>query len=185
VIVRSKAENYRLWTAGAYGNRLRAWRTEGEWRASGFSGPISVRYLGAGGGPCVYDVRPEEVPEVLSDLRRRGFDPELVTFNEGAPDDRVVLQGELFNGVVGGEVDRFECSTVRAKMREALRRERRVLTGVATRAVLRDLLSPGSWDDLNHLLDRFPDHVIEISVYSRFLGNTPRRNALVWEIRSY
>lgn len=185
MIVRSKAENFRLWIAGAYGNRLRAWRTREAWEASGYDGPVVLRYLGAGGGPCVYDLRPTEVPDVLADLRRRGFDSGLVMFNEGAPDHRIRLQGELFNGALPGGVDRFEFSTARAQMRDALRIERRTTVGAATRLLLRDLLTPASHHDLLHLLARFSDHVLELSIYDGPLGDLPRRNALVWEVRRY
>ena len=35
----SKSQNYRLWQGGAFGNKLRAWRTVDEWRDSGFDVP--------------------------------------------------------------------------------------------------------------------------------------------------
>lgn len=184
--VASKAQNFRLWTSGAYGNRLRAWRTVAEWQRSGFTGRVALRYVGAAGGPCVYDLKPEEVVPRALLLATLGWDLGLMMVNEGAPDHRILLQGELYNGALNtGEVDRFEFSTVRSQMRDALRVERRVVSGVSARLLLRDLLSPGSQHDLLHLLERFPGHVLEISVYEGYLGDVPRRNALVWEIRDY
>jgi len=46
-------------------------------------------------------------------------------------------------------------------------------------------MTPSSHDDWNELLERYPGHVLEVSIYDRCLGDLPNRNSLVWEVRKY
>ena len=103
--------------------------------------------------------------------------------NEAAPDQCVVLQGELWTG--GDIPGYFLYSTVRAHMRPALKKESHESRGLLTRQLLRGNMTPSSYSDLQELEQLYPDHVIELSVYSKCVGDTPGRNTLVWEIRQY
>lgn len=184
-VVRTKEENFRLWTTGALGNRLRAWRTVEDWRRSDFGGRVSLRYLGLGGGFCRYDLRPGEVDGVLREWLGAGAELGKVMVNEGAPDEAIVVQGEYLNDVLPGAVEAFAYSRVRTKMRDALAAERIEVPGLAGRFLLRAAMTPSSWADFDALLERYPGHVLEVSVYSRCLGDLRGRNALVWEVRRY
>lgn len=182
--VLSKEQNYRLWKAGMYGNRLRTWRTHEEYLASGFGGHIVLRYLGAaGGGWCRYNVPPERVRDVLAEFVGEGADPKLVMYNEAAPDKKVRVQGELWNG--GDQWNHFFHSFARMHMRPALITAPQTSSGLRTEHLLRSNMTPSSYEDLNVLRERFLDHVFEISIYDVCLGDTPGRNSLVWEIRRY
>jgi hypothetical protein len=183
--VRTKEENFRLWTTGAFGNRLRAWRTVADWRRSDFGGRVSLRYLGLGGGFCRYDLRPDEVDDVLREWVADGAELGRVMVNEGAPDDAIVVQGEYLNDVLPGAVEAFVYSRVRSKMREAFASERIEVPGLLGRFLLHAAMTPSSWADFEVLLERYPGHVLEVSVYARCLGDVPGRNALVWEVRRY
>jgi hypothetical protein len=44
---------------------------------------------------------------------------------------------------------------------------------------------PASYGDLQELLERFPDWVIEFATYSCEVGCIARRNTVFWEIRNY
>lgn len=184
-MILSKAENFRLWTSGAFGNRLRAWRSYEAWERSGFPGRVVLRYLGAGGGPCVYDVPRGEVFGELAALAYDGWDVRRIMINEAAPDHAVALQGEFLDLAPDGRSDYFLHSFVRAHMRPALARQRIVSTGLRTRALLRGCMTPSSYADFEAVLERCPGHVVELSVYRRCLGDVPGRNALVWEVRRY
>lgn len=185
-VIRSKEQNFKLWTTGAYGNRLRAWRTVEAWRASEFAGAVSLRYLGAaGGGFCKYDVPPDEVKATLLEWSAEGADMAKVMVNESAPDEAIVLQGEYMNDVLPGAVEAFSYSRAKAKMRDALAHSRANATGPASRFLLRSAMTPSSWADFEALMELYPGHVLEVSVYSRCLGDLPGRNALVWEVRRY
>lgn len=185
--ITSKAENFAVWTTGGLGNRLRVWRTIKDWRRSGFRRPVSLRYLGAAGGAwCSYDLLPEHVDGKVFHWALEGADPTLIMVNEGAPDDCVVIQGEFLNGVTpDGTIEPFTYSTIKAKMRDALRFDSHTVAWPRSRELLRRTMTPSAWEDFQVLLERYPDHVLEVSVYSRNLGDIPGRNALVWEVRRY
>lgn len=184
--VLSKRENWRRASAGLYGNRLRSWDSLADLRASGWAGLVTVRTLLGGGGPCVYDVPAERAAAIVTSL---GLPEGLVCFNEGAVDSTVALQGEYLNDVARVDGRTFDgvlrCSTVRLKMRDALRAGERTMCGLAARLALRDRMTPSSWADFEALLELYPGHVLEVSIYEGTLGDLPGRNAIVWEVRRY
>jgi hypothetical protein len=57
--------------------------------------------------------------------------------------------------------------------------------GLRAAIMLRAAMTPSSYEDWRVLLDQYPGHVLEVSVYDRCIGDTPGRNALVWEVRRY
>lgn len=191
VEVLDKAQSFRLWRTGAYGNKLRAWSTVGEYLRSDFRGKVALRSRRGGGGQfCVYDVPPWEVPLAWGDLVAEGADPDDVMVNEAAPDQHVVLQGEYWNGsYLGRDGYPRSCylfySRTQDQMRAALIRAPEVAEGLRADLMIEQVMSPGSREDWEDLKARFPEHVFELSVYDVFLGDVPRRNALVWEVRRY
>ena len=188
--IRSKSQNYRLWQSGAFGNKLRSWRSLEEWQKSGFCGLVALRALLAGGGPCLYDLEAAKAVESYWDWIDRGIPPEAIMINEAAPARAVILQGEYRNGVYVKEdgsfaVGYFCHSRLRHQMRDALRKGSAVLEGLLADLVIRSAMTPAAHDDWQDLKDRYPDHVLEVSIYDRNLGDCPGRNALVWEVRLY
>jgi hypothetical protein len=193
-LVHNKRHNYRLWQSGAYGNRLRSWRTIGDWLSSGHSGLVTLRVLlGPGGrGTCHYDVGdPAEVAEVMGRWISRGISRDLITIDESAPKREVVLQGEYLNDVysdASGEVRWGHLHHSRLSglhMRDALAWASEEASGLRADLLLRHHMTPASHDDWLGLVERFPGHVLEVSIYDRCLGDLPGRNALVWEVRRY
>ena len=183
-----KRENFRLWQSGAFGNKLRAWRTVQEWRDSGFAGLVVLRSLMDGGGPCEYNLTPEQAEVALQRGLWLGQPPERIMVNEAAPDQAVLLQGEYLNDIhLGGPSywGYFYYSRVKAQMRDALKAAPEVAQGLRSDLMLRLAMTPASYDDWLLLLDRYHGHVFEVSIYERCLGDTPGRNALVWEVRRY
>jgi len=183
--VTSKEMNYRLWQRGELGNKLRAWRSVEEWRASGFSGSVVLRTVGIVGGPCAYNLANlDEVNQVFYYWLICGVPRESIMVNEAAPDQNVVLQGEYLNdpGLCWAQ---FVHSRERAHMRDALKASKAISAGLRTILMLQEAMTPSSYSDWQLLLDRYPGHVLEVSIYDRCLGDTPGRNALVWEVRKY
>jgi hypothetical protein len=151
--------------------------------ADGYAGNVTIRYLGVGGQWCFYDVSLWDVAKKISTMVGEGADEGKVILNEGAPDESIEIQGELWNGM-----DRpywFWFSRVKTKMRTALHSQSEISEGLKSLNMLRSVMTPSSWADFEVLLERYPDHAIEVSVYSRCLGDIPGRNALVWEVRRY
>lgn len=101
--VLDKRENFRLWQSGAFGNKLRAWRTVKEWRDSGFAGLVVLRSLMDGGGPCEYNLTPKKAESSIRRWFSKGHPPDRIMVNEAAPDQSVLLQGEYLNDIhLGG-----------------------------------------------------------------------------------
>jgi hypothetical protein len=184
--IRSKKENYRLWQSGQFGNKLRAWPTIQDWKRSGFSDRVVLRtMLPAGGGPCKYDLQPNMVDAVVRDWESQGVPVDRIMVNEAAPDESAVLQGEYYNDVLGGYWSYLYYSHAAKHMREALEEGPQDRSGLLSRLLLKELMSPGSMEDWLRLEEQWPGHVFEISIYDRFVGDVPRRNVLVWEVRRY
>lgn len=188
--VLNKLDNYRRWQAGEYGNKLRAWRSVEEWRQSGFSGLVVLRALGKGGGPCIYNVPPADVDRHAQKWIVDGHveGPHEIMLNEAAPDQAVILQGEYFNGVHAGDSPvhgYLLYSHELAHMRDALKASSRISRGLRSDLLLSQAMSASSYENWLRLLHLYPKHVFEVSIYDRFLGDVPRNNTLIWEIRRY
>lgn len=186
----TKKQNYRLWQGGEFGNKLRAWRTVEDWKSSGFGGDVVLRTLGSqGGGPAHYQLHPDEVEATAARWIAAGIPSETIMVNEEAPERHVILQGEYLNDIYGTGDDTcwsyFRYSTVAAPMRSALANRASEARGLCADLMLKATMTPASHDDWLLLIDKYPKHVIEVSIYDCCLGDMPGRNALVWEVRRY
>lgn len=76
-------------------------------------------------------------------------------------------------------------SRVRKPMREALKERPEEATGIKALTLLRHYLNAKSYDWLEVLLERYPDHVIEFSAYDCNWGTLPGYNCVYWECRKY
>jgi hypothetical protein len=179
--VTNKQQNYRLWQSGAFGNKLKAWRSYSEWARSCVL--VVLRTL-IPGGPCIYNLHTAFVLSKINEWIASGIPEDAIMINEAAPDHDVVLQGEYFNGVLD-RPDYFYYSFAKAHMRDALKSEAHHSWGLEVDMLLRRYMTPSSYEDWRVLLDQYPNHVLEVSIYNHCLGDIPGRNALVWEVRIY
>lgn len=171
--VRSKADYYRRWVAGEFGNRPQAWETWGEVVASGYRGPVVVRSRKSGSQLARYRLAFEDAKKHIAG-RERDF-----SFNEPTPDDDLLIQGELERGV-GGLALSYCCDKV--TMREAMKRCQ-VVRGLQASILLRRF-GQGCEHWLYELLDAYEGHVIEFGLYRVPFG-THKSRLVVWEVRSY
>lgn len=178
----TKAQFYRLWHAGLLGNKPRSWQTLADVYADGYTGLLTLRHTKVAGGKSVYAVPRLDVPAVLESLAREGVPAEHVTYNESAPDDQLLIQGEVMRGIRGLEL--HYSTTPGLSMREAMKFARS-LHGVSAQAVLDLYLDANSLEDVELLFEKYPDSVIEFGTYRRNVGCLPRRNTLIWEVRNY
>lgn len=184
--VLNKKQNYDLWQSGAYGNKLRAWRTIEAWRDSGFDERVVLRYLDSvGGGSCTYHLKPEDVDDEVQRWLDRGLQLDRMMLNEMADGALTSIQGEYLAGVLLNAVNPFFFSLVKKPMREALAASSTHAYGLRARLLLEHYMTPSSYSDFVELLEQYPDHVFEVSVFDRCLGDLPQRNAVVWEVRLY
>lgn len=189
MIIGTKKLNYQLCHAGAYGNRVRQWESLEAWRASGFLEPVAMRTaLQAGGGPKAFNVQPADVELQAHKWMLQGISRECIRLSEMV-DGLRILQGQYLNDVYvqDGEArwGYFWCTFATGAMPIAFKKESRTAFGLRADLLIRSAMTPSSYSDWRELLERYPGHVLEFSVWESCVGDIPGRNAIVWEIRRY
>ena len=193
MVVGDKQTFRRLWLSGALGNRPRVWTSVKQVQESNYNGTLSLRVHIPNSPLTMYNVPVSDLCKVMWDLYNRGIDTDQIWFNESAPDDRIILQGEYFHGVGrhGSFLNRyFNYSFFKGKMKPAMLQSREDgglldSSGVSTDILLQTLMTPNSWDEFQELRDQFPDHTIELGIYEDYVGVNERCNHLIWEVRQY
>lgn len=179
--ITTKAEMYRRYFAGEFGNRPRTWKSLQEIYDSGYTGLVSMRSLQASHPFRLYHVPVAELAARLEQIRPDHRDAGIV-FSE-APDDRHrAIQGEL-QRLPGGLALTY--SFVRKPMREAFDDDRRHAQGLTAHLLLKQHVHPPDLDWLLELLDRWEDHVIEFSAFRVPVGVVPKSRCFFWEVRLY
>lgn len=183
--INSKAEHLDLWNRGLLGNKMRSWKSYADILASDYRGEFSMRTKqqsgGNSGGLATYRLKFSDLERTMNEWISKGTAIESIYFNESAPDEELVTQGEIM--VTTDHYDYLYCNEP-LKMREAMSKAK-VMRGIAVVSYLKEVMMPNSWDDINELFEIYPDSVIEFSVYQRTLGIYPNRNSIFWEVRNY
>ena len=103
--------------------------------------------------------------------------------DDGAPDDKRTLCGEVartYRGLEG------TLGVVQMPMREAMKKGLLLpRSGATVLALLDKYMDPSSRDDLDALLDLYPDATVELSCFTVDVGVIPGRNTIFWEVRDY
>jgi len=181
--IRTKAEFFKLWEAGVLGNKLRTWR---QWDDAVFEGDtrgmFGFREIGkAGGGKF------EIVPYGQIQLTAIRWDAEHRKFIicEAAPDHRGLIQGEVCR-LVGGYHGMLGFVRNGKRMRDSIRDgDLKVVSGAQVTDLLNRFMDPASRDDLDALLDLYPDATVEFTCYEIPVGCIPGRSTIFWEVRNY
>ena len=173
--IKNKQESFDLYFRGCFGNRLKSWESYNNFISSAYSGFVTIRSKMGGGGFCAYNVNAKDVDSVIGDI-----DKTQLVFNESAPDDMLLIQGEVCRDICG--LSMFY-SIEPGKMRDCLKRGTQI-NGIVVNEFLKYFLLPNSLDDIFALLDIY-DGVVEFSAYDTIIGDCPNRNTIIWEIRNY
>lgn len=183
VLIRNKTVCYEMRAKGSFGNSIRHWKTLKELKDSNYQGPVVIRNTYSSGGvhkPCK-DL--QETIRVYKELIGTHWDPRDLMFNEGLDDLNLTLQGEALRGPPYGY---WLCySTLRVKMRVALKAAPRHLAGLQALNLLKGHMTESSFADFEAILELYPDHVVEFTCMNRFIGDLPGRNTIIWEVRYY
>lgn len=181
--VTTKKDFVRRYQLGEFGNRSPTYDNLRHFVSSNPpSGLYHIRNRIAG-GPTFYDVPCEEVQERWDELTlEKDISPENLYISAMAPTAGTLIQGELMRGV-GGLYLHY--TNVRKPMRDALKEESHHATGLTVKILLETYLNVKSLEWMYALLDRYPDHVIEFSVYNQCWGTDPGFNTVFWEVRQY
>lgn len=178
--IRSKAEFFHSWQAGVLGNRTNLWERPEDAYASGAS-KIGFRQIGMSGGGA-WEKVPRE--QVFATAARWSSEGRRFMMDDGCPDDKRILQGEVgrtYRGLEG-----WLDTTNQLPMRQAAAAgHMQVYGGAVTLSLIQQFMDPSSQDDLWDLLDLFPDATVEFSCFSVDVGVFPNRNTLFWEVRNY
>lgn len=169
--------------AGLLGNTLRTWASVAEMRTDGYTGSVTLRHAVGNTPLCRYRVPNEQIDAVIAEWVAQGASAQDVQLNESAPDDRLVLQGEV-QRLPGGL--NLTYSREQKPMRDALRGDGVVHAfGLGALGVLERNLWPSDYSDLQALLELYPDSVVEFSCYEIPVGCIPNRAMVIWEVRNY
>lgn len=179
--IETKTQMYREYQAGHFGNKLQTWDSLKEFKKSGYTRNIVIRYKVASSPFCAYNVEVKALDKMLAGFVSQGADPDLFTFNELAPDYSLTMQGEVMHDHNG--VNLF-FSLEKGRMRETLKKGIQI-SGLKALMFLRHYMNPNSFIDYEALRDIYPDSVIEFSCYDHALGNLPNRNTIFWEVRNF
>lgn len=180
VKITSKAEFFQLWKAGVLGNRNHLFDTLQQAIDSGFP-EIGFRELGKAGGGAWCKAAREDVCGVYSTwvIAGRKF-----IMDSSAPNEQSTLIGEIcrtFRGLEG-HMGISNGLSMRAAMKQGLLIPR---TGSTILAMFEKYMDASSQDDIQSLLELYPDATIEFACFSCDVGIIPNRNTLVWEVRNY
>lgn len=180
--VLTKQDFVRRYQAGEFGNRAPTWDTIEEFLASGYRGLVHIRNRVAG-GPTWYDIPHDEVwfkfCEVIAKPNVSG---KTLYFSGMCPTELTVIQGEIQRSA--RYIDLYY-SCVPKPMRQSLIEGGIQVSGLTAVLLLRCFMDASSHEWLDHLLDEYPEHVIEFTTLSRPWGTIPRRNTIWWEVRNY
>lgn len=172
----SKSVFYRAWLAGKFGNRQRTWESLSQLASSDYHGLVSIRSK-IPGGPCWYNIESD-------DLRQGSMaSNNLVFFSESLPDEHLVIQGSVHRSERGLVLE--YCLEKNIKFRRAMMNDR-MKRAERTQALLllMNLLDPNSYDDINELLDTYPNAIVEFATFSVNVG-TLKRPTVIFEVREY
>lgn len=177
----TKAEFYRLYTAGVLGNTTRNWDKSKalELDQDSTVDKIGFREIGKAGGGRFEIVPRGQIFETAVVWSLYGINFNL---SEAAPDHLIILQGEICRTFRGWEG--MFSTTPGLRMREAMKIWKS-FRGLAVGVILDTFMDPTSRDAVDQLLELYPTATIEFACYSRDVGVIPNRNTIIWEIRDY
>lgn len=185
--VLSKIDFVRRYRLGEFGNCSPTWDSYDDWAANGFQSttPGQLYHIRnrVAGGPTFYNVPESELSFRWHDLVFRGTKPETLYISAMAPHDRGTIQGELMQSERGSLYLLY--TRGKKPMRDALAESSHEARGIVALTLLKHYLCPKSYDWLQVLLSRYPEHVIEFSCFSVEFGTLPGFNTCFWECRLY
>lgn len=174
----TKQQFVREYKKGTFGNRAPTWDTLDQFLGSGYRGGLLHLRSRIAGGETYYNL----TEEALIAKWLRVSNPKSWYCSAMAPHHKGLIQGEVQQGIKGLEL---YYAPALVPMREALAKEGKQVYGSLAVRLLKENLCPNSWEWLNVLLDRYPEHVIEFSSFSVCWGTLPKFNTVVWECRLY
>jgi hypothetical protein len=181
--VLSKLDFVERYVKGEFGNTGDQWQTLEAFLQSGYQGLVHLRNRNAG-GKTYYNVKSNRVAQLWSKVAGNGAQASPNWYLAAmAPHKHNLLQGEAQLRPEG--LCLYYSTAKNLPMRDALRQAPQYARGIIALGLLKWALCSNSYEWLQVLFDRYPEHVVEFSTFSRNWGNLPNYNTAFWEIRLY
>lgn len=197
-IIKNKRQFFSLWEQGVLGNRTMLWRDLESALKSGVP-KIGFRELNRGGGAWELSERDKAI-EVFQRWKAAG---RVFIMDGSVPNNHSVAQGEICRTERGLET--FICvrdgltqftlhqlgkhpisasglPPMRVTIAAGVHKHRGSL---ASKLLLDHYMDPSSRDDLDTLMEAYPDATIEFTCFNVNVGVFPHRNTIFWEVRDY
>lgn len=181
--VKTKTEMYALLANGVLGNTVPQWFDVDSWM------PHRNKYKWWGvrtltpGGPCWLNVWMPHVPNWCHQAKIDGHRYNISPMVDRIA--RVTMWANVWDSPTGLVLECFEYPPIEGSWRELMPTKAIGYTGVVANQILKRHLNANSLDDLEILLERYPNHVVELSALETCFGTVPGRNAVIWEVRNY
>jgi len=180
-MIDTKEKNFTAYKNGLFGNKLRTWYGLDDFNNSNYTGYVTIRYSGDVGASNYTAYNVLRVNDKVKEFINNGADPKLLIINESAPDEKLLIQGEITKDINGYSLF---YSLEKGKMRDCLQNGIQIY-GLKVKLFLQNYLFTNSYNDIMELIDLYPDHIIEFSAYEMKLGDCRYRNTIIWEVRKY
>lgn len=186
--VNTKADFVRRYRAGEFGNAAPTWETATKWIASDWSidfGQLFHLRSRIKGGPTYYNLPANDLYKLV--LLHGWQDSPDWYVSAMAPTEKTIINGEVKEFRDFGEPAGWDLtySTVKKTMRESLAEKTEHAQGLTAKGIIKAAMNSASYEWLNVLMDHYPNHTIEFSVYETNWGTVPGFNAVFWEVRNY
>lgn len=183
--ITSKSQMYALLAAGRLGNTTQQFFDLREWAFH----PDTCKYQWWGvrtltpGGPCRLNCQGDAVPDTVWEFEKDGHRCNISVMLDRIC--RVTLWCDIWESPTGLVVYGIENPPDGGSWRALMPTQGRHWYGLAARMLLKRHLNANSYDDAMGLLEKYQNHVLELSATDRCLGIIQHRNAIHWELRSY
>lgn len=181
--IRTKLDMYARLLSGAFGPYQRTYSIDAalSWTIGYMPDEtlFAVRYKLPDSPFMRYDIPAREVFDVVCDFIEAGAKEEHINITPMMPDERIILQGEIRRSHFGYDL---RISFEKRPMRIALQNAVHLYSPVALLSI-KHHFTPSSYDNLQALLEAYPDSVVEFSLYTHHVERG--KNMMIWEVRNY
>jgi len=173
VIINTKLKMYRFLKKGLFGNTSKIYESLSEMPNNI---PMSMRYN-----------RPGNIKRCNPGITKKEIIKNKINFNDitvcEQPElkGKCVLNAELMINHKGLNL-RYKVGNM--WMRPAMKNPDRAI-GLKAKFILEKYLNSSDYDTIMDLLNIYPDHIIEFTVFDHYVGTIPNRNTIIWEVRRY
>lgn len=181
-MIRSKLEMYSLYEKGEFGNRFECWPSlQAMLNSDCPDGQINMRHRTNGLSGFLYmNLSRSDVLEIMG---REVIPEREIPFTKGDQKDARfrTFQGEVVEDENGWSL---HYSMLKEPMRSDLLKAGLYAQGLRARLLVRHFFDQSSYENLTHIFNQYPKHVVEFTCFSRSVG-VLGWNTVFWEVRYY